>query len=127
MRMPSLAPAARVDRRGFTVIELVVTIVVLTVGLLAMAANSAVIGRQMRGARVMTEAATTAQARFELLRAVPCTALSGGTATVGEVTEVWTAANATRSVEVTDTVKFTTRYGQQAYAYRTSIPCPALP
>ena len=127
MRMPSLTSAARANGRGFTVIELVVTIVVLTVGLLAMAANSAVIGRQMRGARVMTEAANTAQARFERLRAVPCTALTGGTATVGEVTEVWTAANATRTVEVTDTVKYTTRYGQQAYAYRTSIPCPALP
>ena len=114
-------------RRGFTVIELVVTIVVLTVGLLAMAANSAVIGRQMRGARVMTEAASIAQARFELLRAVPCTALSGGSATSGAVSEVWTAANATRTVEVTDTVKYSTRYGEQVYAYRTSIPCPTLP
>ena len=108
-------------------IELVVTIVVLTVGLLAMAANSAVIGRQMRGARVMAEAASIAQMRFELLRAGSCTALSGGTATSGEVTEVWTAANAVRSVEVTDTVKYSTRYGQQVYAYRTSIPCPTLP
>ena len=127
MRMPNEAGAAPRLRRGFTVIELVVTIVVLTVGLLAMAANSAVIGRQMRGARVMSEAANTAQARFERLRAVPCTTLSGGTATSGEVTEVWTATNATRTVEVTDTVKYTTRYGVQAHAYRTSIPCPALP
>jgi hypothetical protein len=92
-----------------------------------MAANSAVIGRQMRGARVMAEAANTAQARFELLRAVPCTALSGGSATVGLVSEVWTATNATRVVIVTDTVKYNTRYGQQVYAYRTSIPCMALP
>ena len=114
-------------RPGFTVIELIVTIVVLTVGLLAMAANSAVIGRQMRSTRVMTEAASTAQARFEMLRSVPCTALSGGTATVGEITEVWTATNATRAVEVTDTVKFTTRFGQQVHPYRTMIPCPKLP
>jgi prepilin-type N-terminal cleavage/methylation domain-containing protein len=127
MTMHNQGVAARRTRRGFTVIELVVTIVVLTVGLLAMAANSAVIGRQMRGARVMAEAANTAQARFELLRAKPCNALSGGTATVGEVTEVWTATNATRTVVVTDTVKYTTRNGEQVHAYRTSIPCPALP
>lgn len=127
MGTPDQAVAAPPNRRGFTVIELVVTIVVLTVGLLAMAANSAVIGRQMRGARVMNEAAATAQARFEVLRASPCAALSGGSATVGQVSEVWTTANATRVVIVTDTVKFTTRYGQQAYAYRTSIPCISLP
>ena len=126
MRTTNLVKAAR-PRRGFTVIELVVTIVVLTVGLLAMAANSAVIGRQMRGARVMTEAASIAQTRFELLRAVPCDALSGGSATSGEVSEVWTAANKTRTVEVTDTIKYHTRYGEQVYAYRTSIPCPKLP
>ena len=127
MGMPRQSVAAPRTRRGFTVIELVVTIVVLTVGLLAMAANSAVIGRQMRGARVMTEAASTAQSRFELLRGIPCTTLTGGSASAGEVTEVWTATNATRTVEVTDTVKYTTRYGVQAHAYRTSIPCPALP
>ena len=126
MGMQNLVKAAP-RRRGFTVIELVVTIVVLTVGLLAMAANSAVIGRQMRGARVMTEAASIAQARFERLRAVPCTALAGGSATSGEVSEVWTAVNKTRTVEVSDTVKYHTRYGEQVYAYRTSIPCPRLP
>jgi prepilin-type N-terminal cleavage/methylation domain-containing protein len=115
------------NRRGFTIIELVVTMVILTAGLLAMAANSAVIGRQMRGAKVMTEASATAQARFERLRSVPCTALTGDTETVGEITEVWTATNGTRVVEVTDTVKYTTRYGEQAYAYRTMIPCPAIP
>lgn len=127
MGMRNQGVAAARARRGFTVVELVVTIVVLTVGLLAMAANSAVIGRQMRGARVMAEAANTAQARFEVLRSRPCNALTGGTATVGEVTEVWTATNATRTVVVTDTVKYTTRNGLQVHAYRTSIPCPALP
>ena len=127
MRMANPARAGLENRRGFTLVELVVTIVVLTVGLLAMAANSAVIGRQMRGARVMAEAASIAQARFETLRASRCTTLAAGNATNGEVREVWTVTNATRSVEVTDTVKYFTRYGQQAYAYRTSIPCPSLP
>ena len=127
MRQMNPARARLGKRRGFTLVELVVTMVVLTVGLLAMAANSAVIGRQMRGARVMAEAASIAQARFEVLRAGRCTALTGGNATKGEVREVWTVANATRTVVVTDTVKYFTRYGQQTYAYRTSIPCPSLP
>ena len=113
-------------RRGFTLIELVVTIVVLSVGLLALAGNSTVIARQMSGARVMTEAATIAQMRFERLRSVPCTTLAAGTSTAGQVSEVWTVTNGTRTVVVTDTVKFTTRYGQQVYPYRTMIPCPSL-
>ena len=130
MRSNGSPAPTRTPRRGFTVIELVVTIVILTVGLLAMAANSTLIGRQMRGARVMTDAANTAQMRFEALRSVPCTTLAStgsGTATVGEVTEVWTSTNGTRVVTVTDTVKYTTRYGVQAHAYRTMIPCPKLP
>lgn len=127
MRAGSQRGLAASPRNGFTVIELVVTIVVLTVGLLAMAANSAVIGRQMRGARVMTEASSTAQARFETLRSKPCATLTGGAQTVGQVSEVWTTTNATRVVIVTDTVKYTTRNGEQAHAYRTMIPCPSLP
>jgi prepilin-type N-terminal cleavage/methylation domain-containing protein len=115
------------SRRGFTVIELTVSMVILTVGLLGMAANSAVIGRQMRGAQKMTQASATAQARFERLRSTSCTGLTGGNATVGEIVEIWTKTNGTRVVEVTDTVKFRTQYGQQVYAYRTMIPCPALP
>lgn len=127
MRAFRLTSSAGRSRRGFTVIELTVSLVVLSVGLLAMAANSAVIGGQMRGSRQMAEAAITAQARFERLRSVPCTALTGGNASAGTIVEIWTATNGTRVVEVTDTVKFTTRNGQQAFAYRTIVPCPGLP
>jgi prepilin-type N-terminal cleavage/methylation domain-containing protein len=127
MRALAQSSVARRSRRGFTVIELTVSLVVLSVGLLAMAANSAVIGRQIRGSRQMAEAASTAQTRFETLRSVPCTALAGGNATTASIVEVWTATNGVRVVEVTDTVKFSTRNGQQVYAYRTMIPCPALP
>ena len=127
MSVPARRSRVLRPRTGFTIIELVVTIIVLTVGLLAMAGNSMLIGRQMRGARVMTDASAMAQARFERLRAVPCATLAGGTHTAGEVTEVWTATNATRVVVVTDTVKYTTRNGEQVHAYRTMIPCPTLP
>ena len=126
MRARAQRPLAR-KRRGFTVIEMTVSLVVLTVGLLGMAANSAVIGRQVRTSHKMTQASNLAQARFETLRSAPCTTLAGGNQTVGEIVEIWTRTNGTRVVEVTDTVKFNTRNGQQVYAYRTSIPCPALP
>jgi prepilin-type N-terminal cleavage/methylation domain-containing protein len=126
MRALTKRPQGRA-RRGFTIIELVVAMVILTMGLLAMAANSAVIGRQVRTSHKMTQASNLAQARFETLRSAQCTTLTGGNQTVGEIVEIWTRTNGTRVVEVTDTVKFNTPNGQQVYAYRTSIPCPALP
>ena len=104
-----------------------VSIMILVVGMLGMAGTSAVITRQLGGGAQMALAATAAQARFELLRSGTCTALSGGTAVTHGVTEVWTATALSRAVQVTDTVKFTTTRGQRSHAYRTLIPCPALP
>lgn len=114
------------SRRGFTLIELMVTIVILTLGLLALAGTSAAVTRQIGGGAQMALAASTAQARFERLRSEDCVTLTGGTATTRGITEVWTASNQPRVVQVTDTVKFTTARGQRSHAYVTLIPCPDL-
>ena len=104
-----------------------VTIVVLTIGLLAMAGTTAVITRHIGGGAQMALAATTAQARFERLRSENCTALTSGTGTVRGIAEKWTVADTTWAVKVTDTVTFTTPRGERSHAYATMIPCPDLP
>ena len=111
---------------GFTLIELIVTILILTVGLLGMASTSAVITRQMGDGTQMALAATSAQGRFELLRSKDCTTLSGGSDASRGIVEVWTVTPLARAVQVTDTVKITTPRGPRSYAYRTLIACPTL-
>ena len=111
---------------GFTLVELIVTIVILSIGLLGMAGTSAVMTRQIGEGAQMALAAMNAQARFELLRSQECATLTSGTGTSRGVAEVWTVTALSRAVEVTDTVTITTPRGPRAFTYRTLIACPTL-
>ncbi|HUF26332.1 MAG TPA: prepilin-type N-terminal cleavage/methylation domain-containing protein [Gemmatimonadaceae bacterium] len=121
------ATATPGPRRGFTLVELMVTIVLLTVGMLGMAGTTAMMTRQIGGGARMALAATAAQARFETLRSADCASLSAGSASARGITEVWTVTALPRAVQITDTVKFATTRGQRTHAYRSLIPCPDLP
>ena len=127
--MRARGPGANAASResGFTLIELMVTIIVLTIGLLAMAGTTAVISRHIGGGAQMALAANTAQARFERLRSEECASLSSGTATERGISEAWTVTPKSRSVEVADTVTFNTLRGERSHGYVTMIPCPDLP
>ena len=111
---------------GFTLVELIVTIVILSVGLLGMAGTSAVMTRQIGDGTQMAIAATNAQARFELLRSQDCATLTSGSGESRGVVEVWTVTPLTRAVEVTDKVTITTPRGPRTYIYRTLVACPTL-
>jgi len=69
-------------RSGFTLVELLVAVVVLGVGLLALAAGTGSITRTLHGSRIATQAAQQATQRMDLLRAAskstttPCTSVS---------------------------------------------------
>ena len=128
-RAPRRGTRPRRDRRGFTLVELVVAVMFLTVGLLAMAGASAVLARQMQGGQSQSLASAAAQARFERMRSLPCNQIANGTATARGITEVWIKTDTLRGVIVTDTVKYTARKTVKAtatvkaYPYRTVIPC----
>ena len=68
------------NRSGFTIVELLVAVVVLGVGLLALAAGMGSITRTLHGSRISTEAVQLATRRMDRLRAAarstpaPCTA-----------------------------------------------------
>ncbi len=111
-------------RGGFTLIEVMVAVMILTVGLLALASTSAVVIRQMGSAGRMGVAATVAQRRTELLRLAPCTATSSGSATTRNVAESWTVTPQTRSARIDVTVTYATRSGgTRSQSYRSTIPC----
>ena len=120
------APRAR-DRRGFTLVELIVAIMILVVGLLALAGTSALITRQMGTGARTTVAATVAQARLDFFASMDCTQLAiGGATTTGTssgrgVTERWVVTDGNDVKYVTDTVRIA---GQtRPLVYHSVIPC----
>ncbi len=119
------------DRRGFTLIELMLSLMLFTVGILSLGATSAVVVRVMGGAREQTLVATMAQSRFEQLRALDCSAsqLAGGSASTRGIAEKWTvttpssANTAARYRLLTDSVTYRTARGVTVKVYSSERLC----
>ena len=69
--------------------ELIVAIVILSIGLLGLAATSGIVMRLIGGGTHQTVAANVALARFEQLRAVSCGRMTNGSAINRNVREAW--------------------------------------
>ena len=118
------ARRAAAKREGFTLVELIVAILILSVGLLGMASTSAVVLRQMSGGAKQSIAAAVAQSRMEILRANRCGTATSGTATTRGLSESWTVTPLTRSDSVRVVVSWTARSGiTRTNSYNSRIPC----
>ena len=127
MRTPPASPArARGDRRGFTLIEVVVAIMILAVGVLGLAATSSVVTRQIGGGGQQNNAANLAASRFERMRARTCTALTSAAAasTVNGISERWFVTTVADARVVRDSVWYDTPRGERNFVFETTIPCP---
>jgi prepilin-type N-terminal cleavage/methylation domain-containing protein len=92
--------------RGFTLIEVMLAVVLLTIGVMALVGSSALVSRMIGKGKESTIAVQVATARFEKLRtiaastATPCSAagfVSGsasGSPATGGVAEAWTVGPA---------------------------------
>lgn len=78
------------DRRGFTIIEVLIAVMILTVGIVGLATTAALVTRMVGQGQRYTEAASMASERFEILRAQPCASLANGSQTSGGYTVAWT-------------------------------------
>lgn len=115
-------------RRGMTLIELMVALLLLNVALLALAGLAGTVARQMRGGALQARAAMVVQSRFDSLASVlPCTALAPaggqrtGSATTYGVSERWVIRSTNNVLAITDTVRFAGR--TKPLVYRSMIPC----
>jgi prepilin-type N-terminal cleavage/methylation domain-containing protein len=96
----------RSPERGFSLVEILVALTILSVGLLGLAAASATVTRLLGDGRWTTTTMSAATRRIELLRSAAgdsagCAALSGGSATLpGGLVERWAIAPGTRSVAI---------------------------
>ena len=66
------------NQRGFTIIEVIIAIIVLTVGLLGLVSTAALVTRMIGRGQRSTEAAIFASQRMELLRSTGCLTRSSG-------------------------------------------------
>jgi len=110
-------------RQGFTIVELLVAMVMLTIGILALAGTAAVTVRQLGGARQQILAANVGQARFEQLLSTPCSTLTGGSASAGGVSETWTVSDSARAKFVVETVSYRYRGAVRTQSFKGMITC----
>jgi Tfp pilus assembly protein PilV len=113
-------------RRGLSLVEIMVAILLLAVGVLGLAGFSLAAGKQMRGAGYQETAALVVQSRLDSLASIRCNALASsgtqtGTATTMGVKENWVVADGNDIKIISDTVRFTGR--TRPMIYNSIIPC----
>lgn len=117
---------------GFTLVEVLVAIVVLTIGLIALVGTSAMVTRMIARGKVETRVAQAASRRMETLRLAAystsprCTAgtfANGGPVTTGGLTESWTVPVAGKVRNVQVQVTYRTVRGPRTASLQTRIEC----
>jgi prepilin-type N-terminal cleavage/methylation domain-containing protein len=89
MSLVTSTPISRGPRAGFSLVELVIAVIVLTVGVLGLAGTTALVVRQITLSDVNTERQAALQTVIEGLRATSTGSISSGSTTVGSYTVTW--------------------------------------
>src|SRR3954463_16715147 len=97
-------------RRGSTLIELLVALLLLDLALLSLATVGAVTARRIGDAGRRSRATLAAANRLERLAVLPCPLMAGGAWQIEpRVFETWTASRTGSSVELTDSIEIAVR------------------
>ena len=111
-------------RHGFTVIEMIIAIMVMSIGIMGLAGTARYVAMQMGNGRTQTIAATFATKIADSLSARRCAAIASGSQTKRGVTITWTVADSIRTKWVTEQVQYKTKSGPKTVNYLTVIQCP---
>jgi Tfp pilus assembly protein PilV len=111
------------SRRGATLIELLVALLLLDLALLSLASVGALTVRRIGDATRRSRAALAATNRLERLSALPCAAMQGGFAQLEPgVTESWSVRRDAAGVELADSIDILGRASDRVVIRRRS-PC----
>lgn len=112
------------NRRGFTLVELLVAVVLIDIGVLALVSGSAVVVRRTNEIRIRTAAERAAANRIQLLAAGVCAPASGSSPAGRDITEYWAAEPSVNGVrELRDSVAFRLGGEPRSVVLRTRLPC----
>jgi len=110
-------------RPGFTVIELVVAIVVLTVGALALAATAALVASHVGDGARLTDAAHVARSVLDSLATQRCGTLVSGVARPAGRDVRWEVKRDSVTAHVHLTLTATLRRSTREHEYHAIVPC----
>ncbi|HEX6534761.1 MAG TPA: hypothetical protein VF041_09185 [Gemmatimonadaceae bacterium] len=110
---------------AFTLVETLVAIILLTVGVLALAGTSSAVARLQAETELRERAALLAATRLERLRAAPCpTGTVGGADTDHAIVGRWSAAASGGLLAVEYRARFPDgRGGSLTHTVRSALPC----
>ena len=113
-------------RHGFTLIETLVALVLLEIGMLALAATSAVAARDLAIAHRSVRAQALARNQLETLAARPCVAASGSRSEPGGYMVSWSVLGVERRRDLAVSVEFALPAGRQrSIALKSAALCPS--
>jgi prepilin-type N-terminal cleavage/methylation domain-containing protein len=108
---------------GYTLIEVIVALLVFTVGALALAASSAIVARAMAANSQRERAGRVAASRIAMLKS-QCGIAVSGSERVHEIESAWSVARSDRGrVSITETVGYASPRGPRAQTFRTAVWC----
>jgi type IV pilus modification protein PilV len=110
-------------RQGFTLAELLVALMVFSVGALAMVATSANVMTLITSSKNRAVAAAVAASRFERMRSQPCSAHQSDSASTRGVNEAWSVVKLAKADDVTVRVSFVANHRTQTRIYRSFLVC----
>jgi prepilin-type N-terminal cleavage/methylation domain-containing protein len=108
---------------GYTLIEIIVALMVFTVGALALAASSGVVARAMASNATKELAARIAVSRIETI-ASQCATAGSGRETIRQIESNWVTTTGPTTTDVTESVGCPALGRSCTVSYRATIWCP---
>lgn len=111
-------------RPGYTLLEIVISLFLFTVGGLALVAISAVVGRELDTNAIRERAGRIAASRLDIV-AADCRGASDGHEMLGRIESQWSVSFPDSfHAEVLESITYPTRHGGRTDLYRVFMPCP---
>lgn len=110
-------------RPAFTIVEMLVAIVISTIGLIALAATSGLVAAHVGDGGRLTAAAHAARTVLDSLGAQRCDAIVGGSAARDGIAVEWMASRDSSAAQVELITGAVQRRGTRRDVYRLEVQC----
>ena len=125
MRIAHRVPRQSGHRPGFSIVEVIVAMMIITVGLLGIAGGTTMALRSTFDTTRRRDAVEQAQARLAMVAASGCARASSGSATdaARHFTEQWSVRGVGAFLVVTDSITWIGASGNGAFTLTTAVAC----
>jgi prepilin-type N-terminal cleavage/methylation domain-containing protein len=110
-------------RKGYTLVELVVSLLLFAVGGLALASTSALIGRALNVDGLREQAARIAARQIEILAAA-CRDAASGQQRYPQITSQWSVTRSANRIDISEAVSYSSSQARHTDSYRALVGCP---